>query len=128
MGSEIGVQLALIEAKRGGLAAGHGLLDSFDFLLHTSSGPRAGGNDRGRRRMKYHQQSNDCGGVGGPADDAEDQAQRTGLARWQSIGPSAAVGGRGGVHAAAPWGEGLSAYTNRRGLQCLGQENAGAGA
>ncbi len=104
MGNEIGVQLGLIEAKRGGLAAGHRLLDGLHFLLHAGSGLRAGGNDRRRRGMKNHQQGHDCGGIGGPAKNAEYEAQSAGLGRRQLIGARTAAGYDGCVHDAAPCG------------------------
>lgn len=80
MGSEIGVQLLLIETERRGLAAGHRLLDGFNFLLHPRSGLRACGDHRRVHGVKDHQQCNDSGGVSCcPADDAEEEAQGLGL-------------------------------------------------
>ena len=78
MRSEVGVQLGLIEAKRGGLPAGHGLLDGFDFLFHARGGLRAGGDHWGWRGVKNHQQSDGCGNVGCPAHDLK--IRRSGLA------------------------------------------------
>jgi hypothetical protein len=54
MGSEIRVQLGLIEAKRRRLAAGHRLLNGLKFLLDLRRRLRAGDDNRRPLGVKSH--------------------------------------------------------------------------
>src|SRR5437660_912545 len=101
MGSQIRVQLSLIEAKRRGLAARHGLLNSLKFLLDLRRRLRAG-DDNGRRHgVKSHQQGDNCSEIRRPAYDPESKTQGTQLAWRHLFGDSTVAWTAGGIHDAA---------------------------
>jgi hypothetical protein len=128
MGSEVRVQLGLIQAKRRRLPAGHRLLDGLKFLLDLRRRLRAGRNNRRRRGMKNHQQSDNCGHVRRPSYDPESQAQRAKFARSRIIGDSTVAGAAGGIHDAASLAKLSLSCNDPKAAKRLQQENARTGA